>query len=103
MAVLGRIVCDESSTFKGGALMCISNDLVKRWKQTLVETQQELDTILVHIKKAGLGIDTELLEKVITHHILRSQESSTVLCKIIDGYNLGTLNNATILTLAQWT
>ncbi len=57
----------------------------------------------MHLSTRDTEIDKELLEKVFTYHMHRSQESMTVLCKLLEDYQRGRLNAASLLALALQT
>ena len=72
------------------------------FQSLLTEVQQELEDILLELEQET-EIDHKLLKKIVEHHLGRTQESLTVLCKIFDDYEAGTLDDKTVLSLALWT
>jgi len=79
--------------------------LSEKWENLISETKQELDSILINLKfqKANIEIEYELLEKIIAHHTNTCQEASTALCKIINDYETGKLNDSSLISLSLWT
>lgn len=83
--------------------MSQADNLSERFQQLLLDIQHEMEIMLTHLKTTDSEIDRDLLKNIITHHLHQSQESITVLCKLLDDYQRGKLDMPALLALAQWT
>jgi hypothetical protein len=59
--------------------------------------------MLFSLKDTSTEIDCEFVEKIITHHLRRSQESITALCRLLEVNRRGELDTAALLIYSQWT
>ena len=66
-----------------------------------IDLEHEIDRVFEANQSKGL--DTNLLRRIVYTHRSRSQESLTVLLKILDAHQKGYLDNMLILTLAVTT
>ena len=80
-----------------------SDNLSECFQQLLLDTQHEIELVLTHLKTTDSDVDCDLLENIFAHHLHQSQESTTVLCKLLEDYQRGRLNMVSLLALAQWT
>ena len=83
--------------------MPIPTRLTEHWQQLMTETQEEIERLLNDVETRQPDMDHELLTKIVLYNLRQSQESSVVLCKVLEDYQRGSLNEETILALAQWT
>lgn len=83
--------------------MSQTGKLSERSQQILLDIQSEYEKISIILSTVDTELDKELLEKVFTYHMHRSQESMILLCKLLEDYQRGVLNSTSLLALALLT